>query len=164
MCGCFSFARRSFFLLIPQIPLKGWVIKKKQDLNVSVAVRPYFLAGRATLTKLPAVLNITVVVSLKKERTCHFSSTHPYKGICGTKRGKERRAKHCAVAVVSQTHKQQEHGDCRPPYFWSMAAESIAIIASWFEWRSVAAAARAAEPSCCWSMANMALSAGTVPL
>ena len=38
-----------------------------------------------------------------------------------------------------------------------MAAENIAIIASWFEWRSVAAAARAAEPSCCWSMANMAL-------
>ena len=45
-----------------------------------------------------------------------------------------------------------------------MAAENIAIIAGWFEWRSVAAAARAAEPSCCWSMANMAPSAGTVPL
>jgi hypothetical protein len=51
-----------FSLLTPQIPLEGWVSKKKQDFNVSVAVRPYFSAGRATLSKLQAVLNITVVV------------------------------------------------------------------------------------------------------
>ena len=96
-----------FSSLDTAIPLRGAGKKKKQDLDVSVALRPYFLAGRAALAKLPAVLNISIVVWLKKEKDVLPFFTRPSKGIYDIKRKHERRARPLCSRIRftnTQTH------------------------------------------------------------